>query len=66
MLQITHDIVMYDMFNQNQNNAEKSGIVQNNFVNGFHHDGSQNNLFLNGEFLDSVALFTVEQTLSIY
>jgi hypothetical protein len=66
MLQISHDIVMHNMFNQNQTNAEKSGIVQNNFVNGLHHDGNQSNLFLNGEILDSAALFTVEQTLSIY
>jgi hypothetical protein len=66
MSQITYDIVMHDMFNQNQNSAEKSDIVQNNFVDGLHHDGNQSSLFLDGEFLDSVALFTVGQTFSIH
>jgi hypothetical protein len=66
MSQITPDIGMHDISNQNQNSAEKSGIVQNNSVDGLHHDGSQSRLLLDGEFLNSVALFTVEQTLRIH
>jgi hypothetical protein len=45
---------------QNQNGAETDGIALKHPADGLHRDGSQSRLRLDGEFLRSVALFTVD------
>jgi hypothetical protein len=45
---------------QRQNRTETGGIVLNYPVDGRHRDGNQSRLCLDGEFLGSVALFTID------
>jgi hypothetical protein len=66
MSQSTHASGRHGRSHPNQNSAEKSEIAVNNIVDGLHHDGSQNSLLLDEEFLESVALFMIEQTLPIH
>jgi hypothetical protein len=49
---------------QHQKGAETGGIAPNHHVDELHSDGSQSRLRLDGAFLASVALLTVDRTLS--
>jgi hypothetical protein len=60
--QILHDsaMVIKALSPQNQNSAETGRRALNHRVDGIHCDGSQSRFHLDGEFLRSVALFTVD------
>jgi hypothetical protein len=60
--QITHDIVMslQTLSPQNQNGTETGERAPSCPVDGLHPDGSKSRSRLDGEFLGSVALFTVD------
>jgi hypothetical protein len=61
-MQIPHDtaMAMKALSHQNQNGAEMDGIALSHPVDGLNCDGSQSRLRLDGEFLGSIALFTID------
>jgi hypothetical protein len=49
---------------QHQNGAQTGGRAPNHPIDRLHSDGSPNSFRLDGQFLASVALFTIDRTLS--
>jgi hypothetical protein len=64
--QVLHDIAVsiQALSPQRQNGSGTGGTAPNHPVDRLHCDGYQSSLRLDGEFLGSAALFTVDQNLS--